>query len=116
MSGGGFWGYPSDYATEATHQGRVERIDYDTRYNVIYLIHGHYGTASTTFEAEDGLQRKVLDPLPYFFPLNKGGATAIHQVGANATSSGKAYSINGMVSDGQGIVVQNGKKYINPKR
>lgn len=82
--------YPSDYATEAMHRGRVERIDYDTRdyaegtgaartntayvylpygydentaqrYNVIYLVHGHYGTASTTFEAEDGLQRKVLD-------------------------------------------------------
>ena len=82
--------YPSDYATKATHRGRVERIDYDTRdyaegtgaartntayvylpygyddntaqrYNVIYLVHGHYGTASTTFEAEDGLQRKVLD-------------------------------------------------------
>lgn len=83
-------GYPSDYSTEATHQGRVERIDYSTRdyaegtgtartntayvylpygydenteqrYNVIYLVHGHYGTASTTFEAENGLQRKVLD-------------------------------------------------------
>lgn len=82
--------YPSDYVTEATHRGRVERIDYDTRdyaegtgaartntayvylpygydentaqrYNIIYLVHGHYGTASTTFEAEDGLQRKVLD-------------------------------------------------------
>ena len=82
--------YPSDYVTEATHRGRVERIDYDTRdyaegtgtartntayvylpygydenteqrYNVIYLVHGHYGTASTTFEAENGLQRKVLD-------------------------------------------------------
>lgn len=23
--------YPSDYATEATHRGRVERVDYDTR-------------------------------------------------------------------------------------
>ena len=82
--------YPSAYAEEAEHQGRVERIDYqtrdyaegtgsartntayvylpygydensDTRYNVIYLVHGHYGTASTTFEAADGLQRKVLD-------------------------------------------------------
>ena len=82
--------YPVSYAEEAEHKGRVERIDYDTRdyaegsgatrtntayvylpygydentaqrYNVIYLVHGHYGTASTTFEAEDGLQRKVLD-------------------------------------------------------
>lgn len=82
--------YPSAYAEEAEHQGRVERIDYqtrdyaegtgsartntayvylpygydensDTRYNVIYLVHGHYGTASTTFEAADGLQRNVLD-------------------------------------------------------
>ncbi len=82
--------YPVSYANEAEHQGRIERIDYDTRdyaegtgrsrtntayiylpygydensdtrYNVIYLVHGHYGTASTTFEAENGLQRKVLD-------------------------------------------------------
>ena len=326
--------YPSGYATEATHRGCVERIDYDTRdyaegtgtartntayvylpygydenteqrYNVIYLVHGHYGKASTTFEAEDGLQRKVLDhmmesgdcaptivvspsynygqptanyvdadpycralptelvndlipivetryrtylaspdresieasrshraiggfsmggvttwyalaetfnafkyympmsgdcwslgafagmnqpqrtadylanivrqspyandfyiwaasgtsdsayseillqvramsgiadvfglnrmtfhekdgarhefrpiveyvynALPYFFPSDEGGATAIRQVGINATSSGKAYSVNGMASDGKGIVIQNGKKYI----
>lgn len=329
--------YPSDYATEATHRGRVERIDYDTRdyaegsgatrtntayvylpygydentaqrYNVIYLVHGHYGTASTTFEAENGLQRKVLDhmvengdmaptivvspsynygqpttdyidadpyckalplelvndlipiletryrtylaspdregieasrshraiggfsmggvttwyalaetfnafkyympisgdswslgtfagmnqpqrtadylanivrqspyandfyiwaasgtsdsayseillqvramagitdvfgidqmtfhekdgarhefrptveyvynALPYFFPSNEGGATAIRQVDINATSFGKTYSVNGMVSYGHGIVIQNGKKYINSK-
>ena len=82
--------YPSAYAEEAEHRGRVERIDYDTRdyaegtgrtrtnttyvylpygydentaqrYNVIYLVHGHYGTAATTFEEADGLQRKVLD-------------------------------------------------------
>lgn len=82
--------YPNSYAEEANHRGRIERIDYDTRdyaegtnrartntayvylpygydenttqkYNVIYLVHGHYGTASTTFEAEGGLQRKVLD-------------------------------------------------------
>lgn len=326
--------YPSGYATEATHRGCVERIDYDTRdyaegtgtartntayvylpygydenteqrYNVIYLVHGHYGKASTTFEAEDGLQRKVLDhmmengdcaptivvspsynygqptanyvdadpycralptelvndlipivetryrtylaspdresieasrshraiggfsmggvttwyalaetfnafkyympmsgdcwslgafagmnqpqrtadylanivrqspyandfyiwaasgtsdsayseillqvramsgiadvfglnrmtfhekdgarhefrpiveyvynALPYFFPSDEGGATAIRQVGINATSSGKAYSVNGMASDGKDIVIQNGKKYI----
>ena len=82
--------YPANYAEEAEHRGRVERIDYNTRdyaegtnrsrsntayvylpygydenssqrYNIIYLVHGHYGTASTTFEAENGLQRKVLD-------------------------------------------------------
>ncbi len=82
--------YPSFYAEEAEHQGRVERIDYDThdyaegtdrprtntayvylpygydenvdtRYNVIYLVHGHYGTAATTFVEIAGLQRKVLD-------------------------------------------------------
>lgn len=82
--------YPASYAEELEHKGRVERIDYatrdyaegtgrsrtnmayvylpygyddndDVRYNVIYLVHGHYGTASTTFEAEGGLQRKVLD-------------------------------------------------------
>lgn len=82
--------YPASYAEEVEHKGRVERIDYatrdyaegtgrsrtntayvylpygyddndDVRYNVIYLVHGHYGTASTTFEAEGGLQRKVLD-------------------------------------------------------
>lgn len=82
--------YPSNYEEEAEHRGRIERIDYDTRdyaegsgknrtntafvylpygydenndirYNVIYLVHGHYGTASTTFEADGGLQRKVLD-------------------------------------------------------
>ena len=82
--------YLSAYAEEAEHRGRIERIDYDTRdyaegtgrtrtntayvylpygydentaqrYNVIYLVHGHYGTAATTFEEADGLQRKVLD-------------------------------------------------------
>ncbi len=82
--------YPASYAEEAEHRGRVERVDYatrdyaegtgrsrsntayvylpygyddsgDVRYNVFYLVHGHYGTASTTFEAEGGLQRKVLD-------------------------------------------------------
>lgn len=82
--------YPASYETEAAHRGRIERIDYDTRdyaegtdrertntayvylpygyddaadtrYNVLYLVHGHYGTAATTFEAEDGLLRRVLD-------------------------------------------------------
>ena len=82
--------YPESYAEEAGHRGRIERIDYDThdyaegtgqsrsntayvyipygydenesqRYNVLYLVHGHYGTASTMFEAEGGLMCKVLD-------------------------------------------------------
>lgn len=82
--------YPARYAEEAEHKGRIERIDYDTydyaegtaqgrsntayvylpygydentdmKYNVLYLVHGHYGTASTMFEAEGGLMRKVLD-------------------------------------------------------
>lgn len=90
--------YPAAYAAQAAHRGRVERIDYDTRdyaegtgrartntayvylpygydenagqrYNVLYLVHGHYGTASTTFEAEGGLQRNVLDHM-----MEKGDA------------------------------------------
>ena len=81
--------YPSAYAEEAEHRGRVERIDYNTRdyaegtgrtctntayvylpygydgntaqrYNVIYLVHGHYGTAATTFEEADGLHERYL--------------------------------------------------------
>lgn len=82
--------YPSSFTEEATNRGRIERIDYDTRdyaegtgrmrtntayvylpygydentdtrYNVLYLVHGHYGTAATTFEAENESLRKVLD-------------------------------------------------------
>lgn len=82
--------YPDSYASEAAHKGTVERIDYTTRdyaegtgrrrensayvylpygyaensgvrYNVVYLVHGHYGTAATTFEAENGLLINVLD-------------------------------------------------------
>ena len=82
-----------------------------------------FGLDRMTFHEKDGARHEfrptveyVYNALPYFFPSNEGGATAIRQVGANATSSGKAYSVNGMVSDGQGIVIQNGKKYINPKR
>lgn len=81
---------PASYEQEAEHRGEVVRIDYDTRdyaegtgaartntafvylpygynentdrrYNVLYFVHGHYGTASTTFEAENGLLRKLLD-------------------------------------------------------
>lgn len=82
--------YPSAYESETAHGGRIERIDYNTsdyaegtgrertntayvylpygydsnvntRYNVLYLVHGHYGNAATTFEAEGGLLRRVLD-------------------------------------------------------
>lgn len=82
---------PVNYEQEAEQQGEVVRIDYDTRdyaegtgvartntayvylpygydehsdrrYNVLYFVHGHYGTAATTFEAENGLVRKLLDP------------------------------------------------------
>ncbi len=81
---------PAAYEQEAQHRGEVVRIDYDThdyaggtsaartntayvylpygynentaqRYNVLYFVHGHYGTAATTFEAENGLLRKLLD-------------------------------------------------------
>lgn len=82
---------PVNYEQEAEQQGEVVRIDYDTRdyaegtgvartntayvylpygydehsdrrYNVLYFVHGHYGTVATTFEAENGLVRKLLDP------------------------------------------------------
>lgn len=81
---------PTSYGQEAEYRGEVVRIDYQTRdyaestgaartntayvylpygydentdqrYNVLYFVHGHYGTASTTFEAENGLLRKLLD-------------------------------------------------------
>ena len=81
---------PSVYEQEAEQRGKVVRIDYETRdyaegtgavrtntayvylpygydehtdrhYNVLYFVHGHYGTAATTFEAENGLVRKLLD-------------------------------------------------------
>ena len=81
---------PASYGQEAEHRGEVVRIDYQTRdyaestgaartntayvylpygydentdqrYNVLYFVHGHYGTASTTFEAENGLLRKLFD-------------------------------------------------------
>ena len=81
---------PAAYEQEAELRGEVVRIDYETRdyaegtgvartntayvylpygydentdqrYNVLYFVHGHYGTASTTFEAENGLLCKLLD-------------------------------------------------------
>ena len=79
---------PDGYEQEAQQRGNVIRIDYDTRdyaegsgsartntayvylpygydgqerYNIMYLVHGHYGTASTYFETENGMLRKLLD-------------------------------------------------------
>lgn len=82
--------YPASYEQEATQRGAIVTIDYDTRdyadgtgaartntaqvylpygydedtarrYNVLYLVHGHYGNASTYFATDGGLLRKVLD-------------------------------------------------------
>ena len=82
--------YPDSYEQEATQRGTIVTIDYDTRdyadgtgaartntaqvylpygysedtarrYNVLYLVHGHYGNASTYFATDGGLLRKVLD-------------------------------------------------------
>ena len=81
---------PGNYSTEATRRGQVVRIDYDTRdyaegtgrsrtntayvylpygyddnddvrYNTLYFVHGHYGTAESFFVEADGLLRKLLD-------------------------------------------------------
>ena len=78
------------YDQEAEEQGSVIRIDYDTRdyaegsgaarmntayvylpygydrsrrYNILYFVHGHYSTAASTFEDEDGVMRKLLDQM-----------------------------------------------------
>lgn len=82
--------YPDAYVAPADRQGVVTEITYQTRdytgrssairsnnafiylpygygdnpeqrYNVLYLVHGHYGNASTFFSAEGGLLRNVLD-------------------------------------------------------
>ena len=81
---------PAIYEQEAEQRGEVVRIDYemrdyaegtgvartntayvylpygydentDQRYNVLYFVHGHYGTAISFFQDEDGLLRKLLD-------------------------------------------------------
>lgn len=83
---------PAVYEQEAQQRGQVVRIDYDTRdyaegtgagrtntayvylpygydentnqrYNVLYFVHGHYGTAASFFQDEDGLLRKLLDQM-----------------------------------------------------
>ena len=75
---------------EAEQRGSIVRVDYNTRdyaegsgaartntayvylpygydgqerYNIMYLVHGHYGTASTYFETENGMLRKLLDQM-----------------------------------------------------
>ena len=81
---------PAIYEQEAEQRGEVVRIDYETRdyaegtgvartntayvylpygydentdqrYNVLYFVHGHYGTAISFFQDEDSLLRKLLD-------------------------------------------------------
>ena len=82
-----------------------------------------FGLDHMTFHEKDGARHEfrptveyVYNALPFFFPARGGGETDIRQVSVKASSTAKAYSINGMVSNGQGIVIQNGKKIINPKR
>ncbi len=106
----------------------------DVRYDVVYLIHGHYGAASTTFEAEDGLQRKVLDhmtfhekdgsrheflptpeyvynALPFFFsPQDATGIKAVDV--SKKIVSNKSYGIDGRLFASQGIVIDYGKKIL----
>lgn len=80
--------YPVSYATVAERRGTVEELTYSTRdyvtgnggarsnnayvylpygytperkYNILYLVHGHYGDASTFLSVENGLLRNVLD-------------------------------------------------------
>ena len=83
---------PDSYTEEAGERGTVVTVDYDTRdyaggtmaarrntasvylpygydadterrYNVVYLVHGHYGTHSTFLSVADGLLRRVLDQM-----------------------------------------------------
>lgn len=82
--------YPNSYTQSANHQGTVTEIIYNTRdyangtgavrasnayiylpygyddsgathYNILYLVHGHYGDASTFLTIENGLLHNVLD-------------------------------------------------------
>ena len=53
--------YPSDYATEATHRGRVERIDYDTRDYAEGLVqHAPTPHTSICHTATTRIQRSVI--------------------------------------------------------
>lgn len=82
--------YPVAYEQEAKQRGQVVELQYTTRdytegtsssrnntanvylpygydatnghrYNILYLVHGHYGNASTFLTTDEGLLRKVLD-------------------------------------------------------
>lgn len=82
--------YPDSYSQPANERGTLTELSYDThdyvngtgttrtnnayvylpynydesgntRYNVVYLVHGHYGDASTFLTTENGLLRNVLD-------------------------------------------------------
>lgn len=110
--------YPDSYTREAVHRGRVERIDYLTydyaegsgrertntayvylpygydtdttqRYNTLYLVHGHYADAATTFEAEGGLQRRVLD---HIFENNETAPTIVVSPSYNYGQPTAAYA------------------------
>ena len=81
---------PDGYEQEAEKRGSIVRIDYATRdyaegtgakrtntayvylpygynesqrYNILYFVHGHYSTAASTFEDENGVVRKLLDQM-----------------------------------------------------
>lgn len=82
--------YPDSYSQPADQQGTMTELPYNTRdyvngtsttrtnnayvylpynydesgntrYNVVYLVHGHYGDASTFLTTENGLLHNVLD-------------------------------------------------------
>ncbi len=82
--------YPDSYSQPADQRGTVTELTYSTRdyvnnsgatrtnnayvylpynydasgnthYNIVYLVHGHYGDASTFLSTENGLLRNVLD-------------------------------------------------------
>lgn len=84
--------FPASYRQEATQRGEVLTLNYATRdyvnrngavrqntaqvylpygydfdtqrrYNVLYLVHGHYGNSTTFFSTDGGLLRKVLDQM-----------------------------------------------------
>lgn len=79
---------PDGYDEENGQRGTIVRVDYDThdyaegtgtgrtntayvylpygydeheRYGIMYFVHGHYATAASTFEEENGIVRKLLD-------------------------------------------------------
>lgn len=78
-----------------------------------------FGLDHMTFHEKDGARHEfrptveyVYNALPYFFPSNGDASTGIQQASLVTTQTAKAYSIGGMLSDGKGIVIQKGKKFI----